>query len=457
MLYIVIFCIAGALSVFFSALALGGQYGFLPLISSLATQAFAVGALTMYFSRQQVQKGQAPKNLPHVAVVKTCCNEPAESITRSMSSLLSLDYPKEKISFHLLDDSTDSLLSEELSQYCKKTGINYSHRQERSGFKAGALNSFVATCKADLIALFDSDESIEDKSFLLDNMHLFSDLKVAAVQANKDSAAKGIGGLVSLVNGIYYNFVNPANNAWGSASFLGSMAIVRVTAIRDCGGFPESLIEDADFSLSLFVSGHRTVHVQKRYGSCGAPSSFSAYSRQHSRYIAGMRGLVLRYFSVLNKLGPKDVLILGFQYAGMYFTSFFQLFIIASAAWMALSGAMTAFASAAFIMLVAQGIFAACAFSERMGRKGYNGLFMYAMNMCIIPERLITALHSAVFAHDFVPTATLSKSSFAPAIIPSVIALALLVISFPLNFFTPLGIAYAALFLSYPAFIFKYG
>ncbi len=59
--------------------------------------------------------------------------------------------------------------------------IHYIHRQDRTGFKAGALQNALHIAKGEFIAIFDVD-FIPEKDFLLKTLPHFEDPKVGVVQ-----------------------------------------------------------------------------------------------------------------------------------------------------------------------------------------------------------------------------------------------------------------------------------
>ena len=71
-------------------------------------------------------------------------------------------------------------------------------------------------------------------------------------------------------NAVFLNRVQPMNARKGVALFTGSCGVFRVSAVKDVGGFPHSLIEDIAVSLHLLWKGWKGEHVAKVYA-IGAP------------------------------------------------------------------------------------------------------------------------------------------------------------------------------------------
>ena len=72
-----------------------------------------------------------------------------------------LDWPRDKLTIQLLDDSTDetSAIAEGVAAELRAGGTDIQHvrREDRSGFKAGALAAGLELCNAPYIAMLDVD------------------------------------------------------------------------------------------------------------------------------------------------------------------------------------------------------------------------------------------------------------------------------------------------------------
>ena len=106
-------------------------------------------------------------------------------VERLIDAAALLNYPKDKLEIQVLDDSTD-----ETCEICIRKvnelqtqgyNINYIHRQNREGFKAGALQAGLALSKGEFVAIFDAD-FIPEPDFLIKTLPYFSDENTGLVQ-----------------------------------------------------------------------------------------------------------------------------------------------------------------------------------------------------------------------------------------------------------------------------------
>jgi len=72
-----------------------------------------------------------------------------------------MEYPRDRLEIQVLDDSTDCTAPrlETLVRRLQRLGIpvRYLHREQRKGFKAGALAEGLECARGEFIALFDAD------------------------------------------------------------------------------------------------------------------------------------------------------------------------------------------------------------------------------------------------------------------------------------------------------------
>ena len=70
---------------------------------------------------------------PTVAIVMPIYNEDPALVKKNMLRLKDMDYPKEKVNFYILDDSTKANVAAEIKGFAKANAIGYIHRQNKCG------------------------------------------------------------------------------------------------------------------------------------------------------------------------------------------------------------------------------------------------------------------------------------------------------------------------------------
>ncbi|NNL03302.1 MAG: glycosyltransferase, partial [Eudoraea sp.] len=101
-----------------------------------------------------------PKEIPFVTIQLPIYNE-EYVVERLLDNISKIEYPKSKLEIQVLDDSTDNSVEETAARIkaLQETGLDIQHirRENRTGFKAGALKEGLQIAKGDFIAIFDAD------------------------------------------------------------------------------------------------------------------------------------------------------------------------------------------------------------------------------------------------------------------------------------------------------------
>ncbi|CAN4096120.1 unnamed protein product [Withania somnifera] len=109
----------------------------------------------------------------------------------SIGAACNLSWPADRILIQVLDDSTDPVIKAMVEQECKRwagkgVNIRYEIRDNRKGYKAGALkegmkHNYVKMC--DFVAIFDADFQPESDFLLRTVPFLVHNPKIGLVQA----------------------------------------------------------------------------------------------------------------------------------------------------------------------------------------------------------------------------------------------------------------------------------
>src|SRR5579885_2864436 len=122
--------------------------------------------------------------LPRVTIQLPLFNE-RYVVERLIEETVKMDYPRELLQIQVLDDSTDDThaFAEALCERYRNMGypIEYHHRTNREGFKAGALQEGLKSATGEFVAIFDAD-FIPPPGFLTRTIHYFADPRVGVVQ-----------------------------------------------------------------------------------------------------------------------------------------------------------------------------------------------------------------------------------------------------------------------------------
>jgi cellulose synthase/poly-beta-1,6-N-acetylglucosamine synthase-like glycosyltransferase len=229
---------------------------------------------------------------PTVLVQVASYNEPPEIVERCLESAKRLDYPHDLFIVQLVDDSTDPTTVARLRDFCAKRGIDFRHRDDRRGFKGGALNDGLHALghQVDLVAIVDSDYEVEPR-FLRHGVQPFRDPKIGFVQTPQAYRNAGVGTFArwyALADAYFYRVIQPVRARAQSLIFCGTMGLLRREALEKVGGWSETCVtEDAELSLRLLAAGWRGHYIPTIFGWGLAPDLMSAVRSQHRRWAFG--------------------------------------------------------------------------------------------------------------------------------------------------------------------------
>ncbi len=243
---------------------------------------------------------------PTVAIAMPVYNEDAATVKKNLLRLKEVNYPKGRLSFYLLDDSTAAASRADLRAFAKSNGIAYMHRNNRKGFKAGALNNLSRRMGEDFLAIFDFDEYLTNPDFLIDTLPYFHDRALSYVQTEK-RYFKGsfFSDTVDLFDAFFFKFIQPSRALNNTAIFAGSCGIIRTSALRKIGGFPEYIIEDTFFSFESDMHNFKSLYIPKVYAYGKPIATFTELVKQQWRYNYGDTQFLIYFVNRIRSGGAK--------------------------------------------------------------------------------------------------------------------------------------------------------
>lgn len=254
----------------------------------------------LYFRhpRPRVTRVPAWKDLPEVPFVTVqlpIFNEKFV-VERLLKAVAALDYPRDRLEIQLLDDSTDEtkiLAHREVKSYRQEgLPISYIHREDRTGYKAGALQAGLELARGKFIAVFDAD-FLPQPDFLKKMIpYFFGSKKVGMVQArwghlNQDyslmTQAQSI-----LLDGHFVIEHTARNRSGRFFNFNGTAGIWDRDCIAAGGGWQfDTLTEDLDLSYRAQMKGWEFLYVPEMVVPAELPVDMNAFKSQQHRWAKG--------------------------------------------------------------------------------------------------------------------------------------------------------------------------
>jgi cellulose synthase/poly-beta-1,6-N-acetylglucosamine synthase-like glycosyltransferase len=233
--------------------------------------------------------------LPRVTVQLPIYNEQFV-VDRLVDAICRLEYPKDKLDIQLLDDSTDETknVAEGVVERYAALGhpITYIHRTNREGFKAGALQNGMETCKGEFIAIFDAD-FVPPEDWLLRVIHHFAEPKIGMVQTRWTHLNRNYSFLTEveaiLLDGHFILEHGGRSRSKVFFNFNGTAGMWRRQAIEEAGGWQhDTLTEDTDLSYRAQLKGWQFKYVQDIECPAELPIEMTAFKTQQARWAKGL-------------------------------------------------------------------------------------------------------------------------------------------------------------------------
>jgi cellulose synthase/poly-beta-1,6-N-acetylglucosamine synthase-like glycosyltransferase len=239
----------------------------------------------------------APDGPPTVTIQIPLYNErtSAEAVIRAAAGQ---DYPRERFDIQVLDDSTDetSSIVAQVVESVRAEGVRIEHirREERVGYKAGALAEGLGRSDAEFVAVFDADFTPHARflSRLLVEEVAFDEDDVAFVQTRWAWSEKERGpfqSALALLLDRHFYIQKPTRAFLGDVTtFNGSGGIWRRAAIDAAGGWSaDTLTEDLDLSYRCALKGWRGRYLHDVAVESELPGHMRAFKLQQRRWARG--------------------------------------------------------------------------------------------------------------------------------------------------------------------------
>ncbi|HEY3385866.1 MAG TPA: glycosyltransferase [Saprospiraceae bacterium] len=232
--------------------------------------------------------------LPRVTIQLPIFNE-RYVVERLIDNMVMMDYPPERLQIQILDDSTD-----DTQQVCKdkvemyqQQGVNieYIHREDREGYKAGALRDGLKTATGEFIAIFDAD-FLPHKDFLRQTLPYMEDDRVGVVQTRWDHI-NGDYSLITRLQAFQLNVhftIEQSGRQSGNylLQFNGTAGVWRRKTIDDAGGWEaDTLTEDLDLSYRAQLKGWKIKYRQDVASPAELPVEMIGLKSQQFRWMKG--------------------------------------------------------------------------------------------------------------------------------------------------------------------------
>lgn len=231
--------------------------------------------------------------------------EPLAIVQQTLTEALRIRYGTGEIDVWLLDEGTDDpALTAEIAAMADRLGPRFRRfsrrgverwNQPAGAFKArtkhGNYNAWLDAHgdDYDVFMSVDPDHIPSAEHFLERMLGYFRDPRVAFVVAPQvyRNCDRTVTRCAESQQFVFHTKVQPMGNRFGCPMLVGTNNACRVAAIREVGGFRDSVTEDMATSLRLHAAGWRSVYTPDVVAYGLGPESWTDYFGQQRRWSGG--------------------------------------------------------------------------------------------------------------------------------------------------------------------------
>lgn len=229
---------------------------------------------------------------PRVTAIVPTNNEESV-IERCINSLLTQDYPKEKLNILVVDDASTDRTREIVKNYeCIRLKLL---TREGRFTKASAINYTKEHVNGDVVAIFDADACLES-SCIRNAVKNFADEKIGGVVGFQKpiNIKQNLLTRVLSIGDFLRFFMETVWGRYRANNFLiGECMFIRKKLLDDVGWLDDSaILEDSYISMKIVFSKYRIKLERRAVVWCEQPFDLLVYFKQRRRWFRGAFQLI---------------------------------------------------------------------------------------------------------------------------------------------------------------------
>lgn len=245
-------------------------------------------------------KDQDPEEWPDVVIAVPCWNE-SKTVDNTIQSLLSLDYPKDKLHIWAVDDGSTDNTWEVLQQYKDHPQIEV--RTKENGGKHTVLNYVIENSKSDIFGCLDADSYVKPET-LKNMVRLFIKDK-DAMAITPLMIVRDPENILQYMQTVEYNMGLIIKRILSSVGGIhvtpGPFSLFRKVVFEKIGVYKKAHhTEDMEFAFRMQKNGMKIVSATDAYVTTTTPNTVKKLYKQRLRWNQGF---------LQNSLDYKDMIL----------------------------------------------------------------------------------------------------------------------------------------------------
>ncbi len=251
---------------------------------------FEVFLLISFLEKRPSKKtSHLPSYYPTVSMAVPCFNE-GKTLGATITSLLTLEYPKERLEILVIDDGSTDNTKEIAQEYVAAYPAQVKYFYKENGGKYTALNFAIAHSTAELIGCLDADSYVEPDALIEVIKKFEEDREIAAiVPVMKVHNPRNLLEIMQMAEYTFGIFVKKIFDNLGAITVLpGPFSIYRREIFSIVGMFKHAHnTEDMEIAFRIQKHGLRIVNAHTALVNTTVPTTVRALVKQRTRWTQG--------------------------------------------------------------------------------------------------------------------------------------------------------------------------
>ncbi len=278
--------------------------------------------------------GKDIKQFPTATIIVPCFNE-EHTVGKTIKSILTLDYPRNKLSVILVNDGSTDRTMRELNKFKNHPQIKI--LSKKNGGKHTALNLALEKVESELVGCLDADSFVNSDA-LKRIVPFFDDSNIMAVIPSiKVFEPRSVLQYIQKIEYSWGIFLRRMLSSLGALYVApGPFSIFRTQVFRELGGYREGHhTEDLEIAMRMQKHHYKIVNSHGAHVYTTAPKRFPALYKQRVRWTYGFLNNAIDYREMFfnKKYGHIGIFILPIATSSIFST----LYIISNTLWNGLS------------------------------------------------------------------------------------------------------------------------
>lgn len=290
-----------------------------------------IGGYLYYLATLKMNVNAPLDEYPMVSVLVPAHNE-EKVITKTVMSLMSLDYPRDKLEVIIINDNSSDRTGELLEGIKNRNPdfdlvIINTDRETGGKGKSNALNIGYQRSTGELLAIYDADNTPEREALKYLVHTLCRDQSLGAVIGKFRTRNKNKNLLTKFINietlGFQWMVQAGRWQLFNLCTIPGTNFVVKKSLIDGIGGWDtKAIAEDTEISFRLYRQGYKIKYMPLSVTWEQEPERIDVWMRQRSRWVKGNVYVLVKNFKLLFSKEFKHV-----RFDLLYFTSVYFLFL----------------------------------------------------------------------------------------------------------------------------------